>query len=80
MHIIQKQIIEFNYPQTARIDEIQADMNGLFDKKLVPLLSSVFDDLSTPNEVLRLDKLFIDLGSFDYPLNEEVLLERFSKI
>lgn len=49
---------------------MQQDLSGLYWERIVPALERLFDELAPPHELIRIDKLEIDLGR----ISQETLL------
>ncbi len=64
-HRIQRQIFELDLGAGARGPELQEAMARSFWERAVPELEVVFDHAAGPDEILRLDRLEIDLGSIE---------------
>ena len=61
-HRIQKVNISIDSPNQQEAEEVRSKYLGLFKKKVLPELSALFDTYSTNKEIIRIDKLKIDLG------------------
>ena len=71
-HIIQKQLIELHLKSRDDIFLIQQKASDYYQKYILPALGKIFDDLSDENEVIRINRLEIDLGliHWDKPVGE----------
>ena len=71
-HIIQKQLIELDLKSRDDIFVIQQKASDYYHRYILPTLSKIFDDLSNENEVIRINRLEIDLGliHWDKPVGE----------
>ena len=67
-HIIKRQVIELGLTSSENAFQIQDDVSRNFKNVIIPLLEEVFDEISSPEEVLKIDTLRLDLGSIN--LNE----------
>ena len=63
-HLISKQVFELQVADAQGVPEFQHTLSRHFWDRMVPALERLFDRLSTPNEVIRLPRLEIDLGSW----------------
>src|SRR5690554_1862440 len=61
-HIILKQVLELVIPKNHNAFEFQQEIAELSKKKLEPALEKLFDSYSTPNEIISIDILEINLG------------------
>lgn len=64
-HLIGKQILELRLPSQQVVFEVQQQASDWFWKQAAPVLERLFDRLAPGDEVVRLDKLEIDLGVID---------------
>jgi hypothetical protein len=61
-HRIQRQIVELAVGTIAEAPAVQQQLAGAFWDRAVPELEDVFDRAAGPDELLRLDRLELDLG------------------
>src|SRR6187397_3152239 len=69
-HRIQRQIVELAVGATAEAPAAQQQLASPFWDRAVPELEEVFDRAAGPDELLRLDRLELDLGTIgggDWP-------------
>jgi hypothetical protein len=64
-HCIQRQIVELAVGAVAEAPALQQQLAGPFWERAVPELEEVFDRVAGPDELLRLDRLELDLGLID---------------
>jgi hypothetical protein len=64
-HRIQRQIVELAVGAIAEAPAVQQQLAGPFWERAVPELEEVFDRVAGPDELLRLDRLELDLGTID---------------
>ncbi|MBL4706155.1 MAG: hypothetical protein JKY54_16635 [Flavobacteriales bacterium] len=64
-HIIKRQVIELGLTSSENAFQIQDDVSRNFKNVIIPLLQKIFDEISSPDEVLKIDTLCLDLGSID---------------
>jgi len=67
-HIINRQVLELTVPERGRIQYIQNKTSEIVRQKLHPVLDALFSKLAGQDEIIRIDKLVIDLGTI--PENE----------
>lgn len=78
-HIINRQVLELTFPERSRAQFIQNKTSEIVKYKLQPALDNLFSKLSTTSEIVRIDKLVIDLGTISENDFEKVLVERSIK-
>lgn len=61
-HIILRKVLEFTIPKNQNAFQFQKDIGELCRTKLEPALEKLFDRYSTPDEILQLDLLEVDIG------------------
>jgi hypothetical protein len=87
-HIIKRQVIEVDVPSVEAAWKIQNRFSELYKYELMHILDEVFSNFSGPDEVLRIDKLEIDLGKISMNASDDevvtklrtVLQEKISEI
>ena len=62
-HIIKKQIIQLQLDGKQDAFRIQQLISEYYWKEIIPILQKVFDSISKPGEIIRMDQLEIDLGA-----------------
>ncbi len=62
-HLIKKQLIEFKLNEGSDAFRMQHLISSHFNHKILPAIESIFNDYCREDEVLKLDKLEIDLGA-----------------
>ena len=75
-HRILRQVIDVSGCARDEARALQSLMRDRFRSALLPALEQVFDELSEPGRVHRIDRLVIDLGILPADGSEEVLAER----
>lgn len=78
-HIINRQVLELTFPERSRAQFIQNKTSEIVKYKLQPALDKLFSKLTTADEIIRIDKLVIDLGTVSVIELEKVLLEKSIK-
>lgn len=61
-HVIRKQIFEIEIDSKEKAHATHVTITDIFYEVVMPILERVFDDYDTPGEILRIDRLEIDLG------------------
>jgi hypothetical protein len=62
-HIINRQVLELTIPERGRTQFIQNKTSEIVRQKLHPALDAVFSNLVDEDEIIRIDKLVIDIGT-----------------
>ena len=78
-HIINRQVLELTIPERGRAQPIQNKISEIVKYKLQPALDNLFSKLTTADEIVRIDKIVIDLGTISEKELEKVLVERSLK-
>ncbi len=61
-HIIQKQVLDITLDTDRDAYLVQEDVRRVYYERIVPMLDEVFSSLAGPDEIVRLDRLDLDLG------------------
>lgn len=61
-HVIKKQVLDISTNTTEGAFELQQRVNDFFYSSVLPVLESSFDQISSDQQIIQLDKLEIDLG------------------
>ncbi len=64
-HIIGRTVLELDTNQLADVWSLQEDVSRLFQQQGLEEMAHLFDQLVTQEEVVRLDRLEVDIGSID---------------
>lgn len=73
-HIIRRQVIELDVPSVENAWEIQERVSELYKYQLLQVLEEIFDAIAPDGEVLRIDRLEVDIGKVNAgTLEEEVV-------
>ena len=75
-HIIGKQFLHLSFPNREDSFERQQEISKIYWQKLVVKLEELFDRLVGEDELVRLQKLEINLGRIDWADFEEEFLKR----
>ncbi|MBK6282377.1 MAG: hypothetical protein IPF54_06630 [Draconibacterium sp.] len=75
-HIINRQVLELTIPERGVAQSVQNKTSEIIKYKLQPALDKLFSKLTTADEIVRIDKLVIDLGTVSINELEKVLVER----
>src|SRR5687768_14595105 len=70
-HRVQRQIVELAITDSAEGPAVHRELARPFWDRVTPELESVFDSVAGPQELLRLDRLELDLGQLegaDWPI------------
>jgi hypothetical protein len=62
-HIIQKQVLEFRWDSPEKSRTVIDDLGEKFEKEIRPGIEKVFERLDREGQVIRLDKVEIDIGA-----------------
>lgn len=76
-HIVRSQILEISLPQDRADHATRNGLSQLFRRRMIPILERVFDRVSQPDRLYRIDRLQVDLGSIPLQQLEQVLPGRF---
>lgn len=73
-HVINRQVLELTIPERGRAQHIQNLTSEIVRQKLLQALDKLFTGISGSNEIIRIDKLEIDLGVIsEYELENELV-------
>ena len=61
-HIIQRQVLDITLDTDRDAYLVQEDVRRVYYERIVPMLDEVFSSLVGPDEIVRLDRLELDLG------------------
>ncbi len=75
-HLIRRQCLELELPSGQDAYRLQERVTALFNRQLVPVLDAVMSRQVGETELLRIDRLELDLGVLDPEQLEEQLPER----
>lgn len=78
-HIVNRQVLEVKIPERGQTQTIQNKTSDIIKHKLHPALDKLFSKLSSADEIIRIDKLVIDLGMVAETELENVFVDRAVK-
>jgi len=78
-HIINRQVLELTIPERGRAQLIQNKISEIVRYKLNPVLDATFSKLADSDEIIRIDKLVIDLDTIAENDLENEFVERTVK-
>jgi hypothetical protein len=76
-HLIRKQVISLSVDAGQNAFSIQQRARDFYYQQIAPVLEKLFDELSTENEVIQIEKLEIDLGDLGWT-NKSFTLDKES--
>lgn len=74
-HIINRHVLELTIHDKENVWAVQNKTSALVKEKLHPELDKLFNRLTSDDEIVRIDKLVIDLGTIQENSLEEVFVE-----
>lgn len=78
-HIIHREVLELTVPGRERALPIQNKASEIVKNKLNPALNALFSGISNLDEIVRLDKLEIDLGNIQLASFDDEIVHRAVK-
>ena len=75
-HIINREVLEFNVSDRAHAQSIQNKISEMVRGKLNPALDQLFSKMSGSDEIVRIEKLMIDLGTISGKELENELVDK----
>lgn len=66
LHTIQKQSFEVDFPSEDKVYDFQERFSRLVKDKIARIIETTFDKVSSAENILRISRLEIDLGTIDY--------------
>ncbi|MGL5890945.1 MAG: contractile injection system tape measure protein, partial [Bacteroidia bacterium] len=61
-HLIRKQVFDLQLPARDGAYSLQQEIRAVYDEELLPLIDQLFGEISGPGEVLRINRLELNLG------------------
>src|SRR5690349_8545874 len=77
-HSIRRQVIEVKVPDQATAHRVAPLVSALVRDRLTPQLERLFDSIARPDEVIRIDRLELDLGRLSLPDLGDQIAERLA--
>ena len=78
-HIILRQVFELEFPAVADGFALQQEIGRIVQEKLLPRIEALFDRFSNSDELIRIDRLELDLGRIPPEDLEETLIQTVLK-
>ncbi|MCW3084485.1 MAG: hypothetical protein JWP12_1851 [Bacteroidetes bacterium] len=78
-HTIKKAIVEIHLSKADGAHDAQNKALAYFKEKIVPLIERMIDRLSSPNEVIRIEKLELDFHRFNLQQTDDAALQKFER-
>ncbi len=75
-HIINRQIIDLKVRSDRNAFRLQQQVRAVYEEDILPLMNELLDELCGPGEVLRIDRLDLDLGTIQAAQMGQQLKER----
>ncbi len=75
-HIIARQVLEVDFFNKEEVVELQDRLSKIFNEKATPAIEKLFDQSISSDQLLRIDHLELDIGSFDENWDEDELVDR----
>lgn len=80
-HLIKKQVVELTTRgSSARAQSIQDEMSRVYQQRIIPLMDRWFTELSSPDELHRIDLLELDIGQIDLQNFEDKFVEKVTLV
>lgn len=75
-HIINRQVFDFRMESNEQALGFRRELQDVYQSKLLQVIESVFDRVATNGQIIRIDKLELDIGSLEKTDWEKQLLEK----
>lgn len=75
-HIIARQVLEVDFFDKEEVVELQDRLSKIFNEKATPAIEKLFDQSISSDQLLRIEHLELDIGSFDENWDEDELVDR----
>lgn len=76
-HRVHRQVLELAGCTSENADRLQSEVRQIFYRRLIPAIARSFDRVSSPERILRLDRVEIDLGPVQPDQLEAALVNAF---
>ncbi len=78
-HIIKKQVLDVTLDSDVGSFSLQSELGRIYHEDMVPLIDEYCNLLSNDDEIIRIDKLEIDLGNIDKKAMRRELVKNLKK-
>lgn len=78
-HTVMREVLEITVPERFLAQPVQNKVSEIMKYRLHPALDKLFSEISPPEEIIRIDRLEISLGSINSEKLEEELLSKILK-
>lgn len=75
-HIINRQVFDFRMESNEQALGFRRELQDVYQSKLLQVIESVFDRVATNGQIIRIDKLELDIGSLEKTDWEKQLIEK----
>ncbi len=75
-HIINRQVFDFRMESNEQALGFRRELQDVYQRKLLQVIESVFDRVATNGQIIRIDKLELDIGSLEKTDWEKQLIEK----
>jgi hypothetical protein len=79
-HRIMRQVLEIRGCPSAHAWRVQSEIQRIYYQRIVPLIERAFASVSSPDRILRIDALEIDLGEVELDELEHALSKKFEAV
>jgi hypothetical protein len=79
-HRIMRQVLEIRGCPSGQAWRIQNEIQRIYYQRIVPLMETAFARVSSPDRILRINTLEIDLGAVPLDALEQALCSEFEKV
>ncbi|MGB0929179.1 MAG: contractile injection system tape measure protein, partial [Chitinophagales bacterium] len=77
-HLIKKQIFDIRMGNQQKASGVQDRISEVFRRKLTPIIEEILNRFSNPHQLIRIDKLELDLGEIGELYLEDELIRKIS--
>lgn len=78
-HVIKQQIIDLQVTSKTQVFELQNQLSAVYRHRIVPIIETICNQLSTAEQVHRIDSLTIELGEINLQTLEADFTERVTQ-
>lgn len=79
-HIINRQVFDFRMESNEQALGFRRELQDVYQTRLLQVIESVFDRVATNGQLIRIDKLELDLGSLEKTDWEKQLIEKVEAV